>query len=609
MPPRFHFHLLIALLIGLVSPCLLAAPIIIDSDLKSEITIGTYAEILEDSTTQLQITDLIDGDHPWQPLNKESLNSGYSKSAFWLRVKLINRMQAEEKFFLDLGSSLVDYANIYSVTDGIVRAEFVSGDRLPFSSRPLDTRTITAPLTLRNNETTRVYIRIASYDGLHEIISPQLLTAKLFAGKLQLETLALGIYQGVLLSILLYNLFLLVSTKQKRFLLYILYIASFSFWGFIFRGYGFQYLWPNSPNLNNQILPVFVSLSYVTFALFSIEYLDIKKNAPVWLYKTNVAIVIFNLFTIVPALIGYYFYSFAISVPAGISLLIVSVSTGMLLLIQGSRSARYFMLAFGILAIGVLSFYFQLLDLVEANIITEYGIQIGSSLEAILLAFGLADQMNTLKAEKLKAEQIARAAQNTLSKKLTIQVQQRTKELEAANKKLEEMATTDELTGAYNRRRFNQLFELELSSHRRMGVPLAFCMIDVDMFKLYNDEFGHQSGDVVLQKICNAIFEKLRRSNDYLFRLGGEEFAILFSVDFPTEKAFPFLEIIRQEIENLAIPHPQSPHKVVTASFGLVILNNAMSSINSDELYAKADALLYQAKESGRNQVVHKTLE
>ncbi|HVL00640.1 MAG TPA: diguanylate cyclase [Dongiaceae bacterium] len=567
--------------------------------------LGRFSEYRQDDSRTLSLDDLLQDKQSWTALNADSLTPGFSHAAWWLRVQLHNDSTIPQQWILDTGTALVDFLDIYTVRSNGEIASLQTGDRRPFATRPMPTRTIVMPLTLAAGESIWIYLRLDTYDGLHEVVSPRLISPADQAGKLQGESLTLGLYYGTLSAVLLYNLFLYISTRERGFRLYIVYVAAFLFWGFVFRGYGLQYLWPQSPVLNNQILPFAAGICYCTFGLFVLEYLSVKRDAPRWLYLTNRVAVFSNVLTLLPPLLGYYALSFALSVPTGILIIICSTSTGALLLRRGSRPARYFLLAFTLLALGVVLYYIQLLGWVPANPVSEYGVQVGSGLEVLLLAFGLADQMNALKADKLRAEQEARAAQLALNTQLASEVQQRTKELELANQRLNELAITDELTGAYNRRHFNQQFEQAFANHLRLRTPFALCMIDIDHFKLYNDTYGHQAGDEVLQQISRCLASRLQRSNDFLFRLGGEEFAILLSVDNPPAKCMPFVDSLRKAIEQLSIVHSGNAAGVVTASFGLLTLDQPSDLQRAAEVYARTDELLYQAKTGGRNRVVH----
>jgi len=175
------------------------------------------------------------------------------------------------------------------------------------------------------------------------------------------------------------------------------------------------------------------------------------------------------------------------------------------------------------------------------------------------------------------------------------------------NKYIESLTIPDELTGAHNRRYYNQILQPEIDRAKRDGVFLCFLMIDADNFKKYNDTYGHQSGDEVLKTIVSTAQSIFKRAGDYVFRLGGEEFAVLFRTENP-EKAALISEQARQAIYDCNIEHSgNSPFYRITISMGLMILDPTETYI-VDEIYKYSDEALYKAKENGRNRIeIHKT--
>ena len=169
-------------------------------------------------------------------------------------------------------------------------------------------------------------------------------------------------------------------------------------------------------------------------------------------------------------------------------------------------------------------------------------------------------------------------------------------------KRIEEISITDGLTNIYNRRYFDEIFPKVINSAKRKNELVAFLFMDIDHFKQYNDNYGHQAGDEVLIKFAKCLKESSNRSSDYVFRLGGEEFGIIYTTD-TKEKALEFANKVKQNIENLQISHEyNSASKYITASMGL-ICEEASELENINSLYKQADILLYKSKTSGRNKV------
>jgi len=172
-----------------------------------------------------------------------------------------------------------------------------------------------------------------------------------------------------------------------------------------------------------------------------------------------------------------------------------------------------------------------------------------------------------------------------------------------AEKEKEHLSITDPMTGAFNRRYFDLIAPKEISRTRREKQHLACLMVDADNFKKYNDTYGHHAGDVALQAIVETLQQSFQRASDSVFRLGGEEFAVLFPVN-DEQAAIGVADKARQAMQDRQIEHSGNPpFLVVTLSMGVFVLNPD-DNYGIDDIYKFADIALYQAKEHGRNQVI-----
>ncbi|MDY0117514.1 MAG: diguanylate cyclase [Sulfurimonadaceae bacterium] len=168
---------------------------------------------------------------------------------------------------------------------------------------------------------------------------------------------------------------------------------------------------------------------------------------------------------------------------------------------------------------------------------------------------------------------------------------------------VEELSITDALTGIYNRRHFNTLFAKMIQSSQRNNDLFCFLILDIDHFKFYNDNYGHQMGDIVLRQFASTLQNSLKRVDDYTFRLGGEEFGIIYKAENP-QKALHFAEQVINDISSMKLTHEFSPvAPYITASAGLYC-KHAKEINSAAEVYKETDVLLYRAKNEGRNRVV-----
>jgi len=282
-------------------------------------------------------------------------------------------------------------------------------------------------------------------------------------------------------------------------------------------------------------------------------------------------------------------------------------------------------------------------NIIPRNTFTENAVQLGSALEVILLSFALADRLNqekrerydaqitalkseriasTAQAEALEQERCARTAQEKAlvhereareaqAQALDIQrranetlenkVRERTTELESANQKLAVLSTTDALTGVRNRRYFDQVLEREFNRAYREREQLSILMLDIDNFKIVNDDYGHQVGDEALRVVASVLQGVIHRTTDLTARYGGEEFAIILPKTDITG-AFNVAEKIRHKIAEQVL-NAEGIEFSLTVSIG--VMGDAPTARDSADLWLKeADDALYLAKEGGRNQVL-----
>lgn len=183
------------------------------------------------------------------------------------------------------------------------------------------------------------------------------------------------------------------------------------------------------------------------------------------------------------------------------------------------------------------------------------------------------------------------------------------REMALHNEQLANLSATDTLTGLANRRKLDETLRREWDRMRRNGHPLSVIMCDVDHFKMYNDNLGHQAGDLCLRDVARTLQQALVRPGDLIARYGGEEFAIILP-DTDGHGAHRVAETLRQAVEGQRIPHvPERGIAFVTVSLGVTSAAHPLIVDGPDSLIRTADEALYLAKDGGRNQVVYLALD
>ncbi|MGI5964103.1 MAG: GGDEF domain-containing protein [Lawsonibacter sp.] len=176
------------------------------------------------------------------------------------------------------------------------------------------------------------------------------------------------------------------------------------------------------------------------------------------------------------------------------------------------------------------------------------------------------------------------------------------KELEEANQKLEKLSQTDSLTGIFNRSVFDRTIRAEWDRCKLHHSPLSLIMVDIDIFKAYNDNYGHQAGDDCIRWVAQSLRACVKRSSDIVARYGGDEFAVILP-HVNRDTALQFADQIRKKVLELAIPHPFSPvSPYLTISAGVQTLIPS-DELSIEKLIRTADQALYEAKKE-HNEVV-----
>ena len=196
---------------------------------------------------------------------------------------------------------------------------------------------------------------------------------------------------------------------------------------------------------------------------------------------------------------------------------------------------------------------------------------------------------------------IALAQRHAELQRVTAQLEEKTRALEAANahlasaiETLHRISTQDGLTGVANRRHFDETLALECRRAARSRSPVSLLMLDLDYFKPFNDEHGHQAGDELLRRVAQTLKDTVHRAADLVARYGGEEFVVLLP-ETNEEDAHRIAETLRTKIEET---------RLVTVSIGVATQVPERETRACDEVLRRADEALYVAKRAGRNRVV-----
>ncbi len=377
-----------------------------DSDDK--LFIGNRCETLEDKSGTINVYSIISGenDSSFKKVKSVIPNFGFTKSAYWVRFDLTNSSLKEFSRVLEIGFPLLDEVQFYIFSEKNGVNELLqhnnSGRDFPFKNRIMEHRNFVFPFKMHPEEKLTFLLRIETDDGM--IFPLSIWNPAYFTKRIQTEHFLFGIYYGIIMVMVLYNLFIFISTRDENYLIYIFYISFFGLFQLAMNGLAVQYLWPDNPWWGIHANPFLIGMSCLFGAYFSIKFL----NMPVIIPRFN-RVMQFLLVMSIILVISSLVIDYSITILAGqilpLSMIFVGIPAAVVSLKKGNRSARFYLIAWTAFFIGVILSTLRVMGLLPHNFITEYGMQIGSGLEMILLSLALADRINIMKKEKDEAQQ------------------------------------------------------------------------------------------------------------------------------------------------------------------------------------------------------------
>ncbi len=397
-----------SLIILIYTPPLLALTPIVLSEGQGEYIIGEYIEYLEDKNKDLTIDEVISPElnKKFIPSDQKYLNFGYTSSAYWLRFKLKASDNNTKRWILLNDYPLTDDIQIY-IPSLYGNKRFKHGGRfLPFSAKDEDYRSFAFHLDIPADSEHMYYLRVESEDSLAVILS--ILSPKRFAKKKHTNQLFLGIYYGFIFSMIIFYLFIYLSTRD---LTHLYYVVTLFFLHFLFQfslnGFSHAYINQDSLWWARDSIAFFETIGLVFAMQFAKVFLNIRKNARRFVKLTNIVIVAILAIAVLSLFFKYYYMIvIAVVVTMGAALLMWLV--GIISYRNGFQGARFYLLSWTAIQFLGCFYGFKALGLFPSMFISEWGFQIGSLAHSVLMAFGMADLVNiTFRATEATGKQQA----------------------------------------------------------------------------------------------------------------------------------------------------------------------------------------------------------
>ena len=558
-----------------------------------------HVRYLRDADGRATAESMFGRDDDFEALPAGGPTFGFQTGAYWFRADLVNRNPADLYWLLLQEYSLSDFVDLYvRYPDGRVVHQ-ASGDMRPFRQRAIRYRQPNFRIHLPVGEPVQVLMRVQSQSSMQVPLS--LHTPKAFAELARDAQFGMGIYYGILVALLVYNLVLWLWLRDQSYFWYLFHVGGFGLVLFCLNGFGFEYLWPTSPQLQDWSVPVSICIAQLAMQQFARHFLD---TAHLWRLGNRISlgfIAFFALLGVAGFVLPYHTITPIASAAVFPSVIFIAVQA-VVTLRRGFAPARLFLLAWAMFLIGTAVFAAVAFGLLPKTFYTEYGVQLGSALEMLLLSVALGYRYASLRNENIR---IVRDANEKLERNVisrTAELRTALAQLGEANVQLREYSRRDPLTGTYNRRHFRDAFEERLREVVERGRPLALLLGDVDNFKQINDTYGHVAGDDCLRAIAHAFHEALSSHEALVARFGGEEFvAVLPGLD--AQQALQAAEALRMRIQQSPV---RTGKHVIRMSISIGVHTVPPDrSMTPEEVLRIADEALYRAKNDGRNCVRH----
>ncbi len=367
-------------------------------------TLSRAFMVLEDSSGELTLDEVLQPaqqarfNHVQQ--SGAATNFGLTRSAFWLRIALQAQADAPAQWLLEVAYPALDQLDLYTRNS---RGEFVrqsGGDLQLFASRVVPHRNHVLPVVLRPGGETLVYLRVQSQGTLSAPV--HLWQAPALWQHDQLEYSLLSLYFGLLVGLLLYNLLLYFSVRDRAYLIYVGFVGGMAVSQAALTGLGGQFFWPGQTWWNSVSPPVGMATAAAFGILFARNFLNSAVRMP-RMNRVMLALAGSWLLALLAALLlPYTVSSWMVTVLAVVSVTVV-VLAGVLSVRQKHPGARYFLTAWAVLLLGVVTLALHNTGVLPSNLLTSNSLLIGSALEMVLLSFALADRINIERTEKERA--------------------------------------------------------------------------------------------------------------------------------------------------------------------------------------------------------------
>jgi hypothetical protein len=421
----FKSFIFLIILLVLCTRAMASPPVVLKPGV-GKFPLGPHLELLQDKEGKLTLRDVLkpEQEKRFIPATAKVPNFGFTKSVIWAKFILSNPLHKEQLVLLEEAYPHIDHIQLFVFRNGKQVALLRGGDGLPFANNSMAYRNFVFKLLIPPQSTTQIYMRFQTESSMQLPLT--IWRPLALAEKINVEQMILGVYFGIMGSMLLYNLFLFVFLRDKNYLYYILYIAFFILAQLGVSRLDLEFLWPTSPTFANLSHPVFFNLTFFFGGLFCRSFLSTKKQAPYIDRAILLTMGVSLLGVLLTIASGYTAGIMCVVYFTAIFGPIFMLAAGIRCWAKGLTIARYYTIAWSVFLVGAIAFNLRNMGVLPSIIIIDFSPHIGSAVEVIFLSLALGDRINIIRNEKLAAQAKAFEAERALTEALEKQVAERT---------------------------------------------------------------------------------------------------------------------------------------------------------------------------------------
>lgn len=540
------FTILTAILVTCLSFRALAQPEPIE--ITPAANIQAHFQFWEDTTGEASIDQVIAlPDERWSLVPTGSDTFGLTESAYWLRFAIRNQTPLNLNLIAELGYSQLDDVVFYEYAGSTLLKELKTGDSRPFYPRDVDHPSMLLRVALAPEEMKTVFVRVAT--GGSMIVPLRIWREQAFFESAAYELKLHFFYYGCIFVIILINLAVYLSLREKLYLYYALALFGYLLFFASIKGFSFQHLYPYAPQLHARALLVSIPALALFSLLFCREFLNTRVHSP-RLDKVLIAMMVFEFLYLFSAPFLDYHTGIQLASFSALIFFSLLLVAGPVVWMEGVRAGAFFTLAWTPLTIGVLATAGRALGVFPEHFFTENAMQIGSALEAFILTLALADRLYREREDKIIAQ--AASLQEAQSRNI-------------AQNLLTEALTHDPVTGLPNRNRFEWMVgqQLQQAPERRYMVGLA----RITRLDEINRTLGLARSEWIMKRVAEQMLELAaglpfiqavrddQGREERVYQLSGDCFCLLVDVDKAGNDFSALNTALRQLAEPISLDH------------------------------------------------------